>query len=169
MSFFTSKTLMITFAGTKKGISGNGPAPCIPPVTRRHRKTVSPRKRSSGPLDGGFQRMASCGSFILSRDSPDSVIPGPGPLMPEKWIAPPLVVTIPCVPARRKRENAAGRKKKRLLTHFSRGGQVCWSSFVSLRPSAAKRKTAPGNGLRMRRSTFLCPPGYYGRDPLISA
>jgi len=79
----------------KKGISGNDPAPCIPPVTRRHRKTVSPRKRSSGPLDGGFQCMASCESFILSRDSPDSVIPGPGPLMPEKRIAPPLKITIP--------------------------------------------------------------------------
>jgi len=124
----------------KKGISGNGPAPCIPPVTRRLRKTVSPRKRSSGPLDGGFQRMASCGSFILSRGSPDSVIPGPGPLMPEKRITPPLVVTISCVPARRKRGNAVKRGKNRLDTHFFRGGQICWSSFVSLRPIRGKKK-----------------------------
>lgn len=141
--FFHVKDVNDNVRGNKKGISGNGPAPCIPPVIRRHRKTVSPRKRSSGPLDGGFQCKASCGSLILSRDSPDSVISGPEPLMPEKRIAPPLVVTISCAPARRKRENASKRGKNRPLTHFFRGGQICWSSFAAPMHPQSKEKPHP--------------------------
>ena len=126
--------------------------PCIPPVTSRPRTAVSPRKRSSGPLDGGFQCMASRGSFILSRDSPDSVISGPGPLMPEKRIAPLLNHTISSVWERSKPENATGQRKKRSRTLFFQGGQICWSSFASVdvRKNVfagsirRERKTAPG-------------------------
>ena len=152
---------------------------CIPPETRRLRMIVSPRKRSSGPLDGGFQRMASRGSFILPRDSPDSVISGPGPLMPEKGIAPPLAVTIPCVHARSKRGKAAGQKKNRRGKHFFQGGQVCCTSFAAddgrdrrfhaAGASAQKKKTAPGNGLRMRLNFGLRSVRSGGRGPLISA
>ena len=39
----------------KKRHKRKRPAPCIPPVIRRPRTDVSPRKRSSGPLDGGLQ------------------------------------------------------------------------------------------------------------------
>ena len=56
----------------KKGISEKRPVPCIPPVTRRLRTNVSPRKRSSGPLDGGFQcrhrESSSCPGFPRFRD-----------------------------------------------------------------------------------------------------
>ena len=142
--------------------------PCIPPVIRRPRKTVSPRKRSSGPCDGGFQRKASCESFILSRDSPDSVISGPGPLMPERRISPPLVVTIPCFQARSKRENAAGHGKKRLNTHFFQDGQICWSSFADADASATK-KTHPETVSGCGEVRFFCSPDHFGRDPLISA
>ena len=173
-SFFTFATLITTFTGkhrnqqvekrgrfdsfgpdgmkrpNKKGISEKRPAPYVPPVTRRPRRTASPRKRSSGPLDGGFQRMASRGSFILPRDSPDSVISGPGPLMPEKGIAPPLAVTIPCVHARSKRGKAAGRKKNRRGKHFF----PRWSSL--LYKFCGRRRTGPPFS---RRRSFRAEKG----------
>ncbi len=131
----------------KRRFDSFGPDGLKRPNKKRHKRETShamhsprnptspdsrfPRKRSSGPLDGGFQRMASCGSFILSRDSPDSVISGPGPLMPVSRIAPPHTVTIPCVRARSKRENAAGSRKNGFPAHFFQGGQVCCTSFAS--------------------------------------
>ena len=79
--------------------------------------------------------------------------------MPEREDLSPLVITIPSFPVRSKRENAAGRGKKRPRTHFFQGGQVCWSSFAADkaenglfqgRSIRGKEKNAPGDVLRMR-------------------
>ena len=143
--------------------------PCIPPITRRPRKTVFPRKRSSGPPDGGLQCKASCGSFILSRDSPDSVISGPGPLMPERRIAPPLALLL--YHASRRESNAEtppNARKKAPGSIFSKvvrfAGQVLW---IPTHPR--KKKTAPGTVSGCGMVLFSVPSVQVGRDPLISA
>ena len=153
-SFFTSMTLALTFAKrprdhgfegkkgrldscgqeeskhpTKKGISGNGPCRASPrdPPSPENR---FPPKTVIRPPWRRIPMQTLCGP-ILSHDSPDSVISGPGPLMPERRISPPLEITIPCFPARSKRENASKRRKNRPPSHFLRDDQICWSCFAS--------------------------------------
>ena len=69
-------------AKNKKGISGNGPcraSPRDPPPPENR----FPPKTIIRPPWRRIPMQTLCGP-ILSRDSPDSVISGPGPLMPEK-------------------------------------------------------------------------------------
>ena len=125
---------------------------CIPPETRRLRMIVSPRKRSSVPP---WRRasMQTSRFVILSRESPDSVTSGPGPLMPERRISPPLPVTIPRQKHQNKRETASGGRKRRSGTHFSRAVHVCCTRLASVRHGktpGGRRKTTTA-----RQSAFI--------------
>ena len=142
--------------------------PCIPPLIRRPRRTVSPRKRSSGPLDGGFQCRASCESSILSRNSPDSVISGPGPLMPEKKDRSPLSRLL--YHAFRREANAktpAGAGKTVPGRTFPEG--VRFAGQILRPPAYLRQKEKPHPETFSGCGEVLFLPVQNGRGPLISA
>ena len=74
--FFTSQTLTVTFKETKKGISEKRSRAVHPPVTRRLPKNRFPPKTVIRPPWRRIPMQTSCKPFILTRNSPDSVIPG---------------------------------------------------------------------------------------------
>ena len=151
---------------TKKGISGNDPCRASPRNPPSPDQRFPPKTLIRPPLRR-IPMQTSCGSFTLPRDSPDSVISGPGPLMPERRIAPPLEITIPCVSAQRKRENTVKRGKNRPRTHFFRGGQICWSNFTAA--DGAKRKPHPERSPDAVKCDCSVRQLKAGGVPLISA
>ena len=113
----------------KKSISGNEPCRASPRKPAVTGQSFPPENGHPAPLATGFNAQ-TLRFVILPRDSPDSVTSGPGPLMPERQITPPLTVTIPQTESRNKRATASRGQKRRSGTHFSRAVQVCCTRLV---------------------------------------
>lgn len=126
---------------------------------------------------------------ILSRDFPDSVTSGPGPLMPERRISPPLPVTIPRQKHQNKRENNIRRAEKTLRDAFF-PRCPCLLYKIGIRPARKDTRRAQENNdcpairfysnrrntqkaasgmTRMRPEKRFVPPVHTGRRLLISA
>ena len=120
---------------TKKGISVKRRMPCIPPGSRVPGNRFPP-KTTPGPPDDGSH--ADNRSFILAREFPRFRDSRAWTAYAGERISPLFPVTIPCPGAAYKPKISPGKRKNNPGRLFFDDGQVCWSSFTSV-----KRK-APG-------------------------